>query len=247
MCSKAILLTITLMMAWDLYNRTNEGANKPITMDGNISYSNGKLSDGYNEEGTSGSGFKVGGEGLPVAHILKNNLAFDNNMDGFTDNFNPGKIMMKNNTSFDNKRYNYIFRINPYFEPEEQGVFTNNLSFHTDPENAPADFVSGAVDRTNFFFDGTQTVNSDGAVIDKSHFQSLTLPDAYERDKNGNLIWGDFMRLSENSSLISAGEGGSYVGALPPTKIAKNHTPPKRPVTPPGPPVTPPGHKDKGK
>ena len=35
-------------------------------MDGNISYSNGKLSNGYNEDGTSGSGFKVGGEGLPV-------------------------------------------------------------------------------------------------------------------------------------------------------------------------------------
>ncbi|MDQ0207547.1 right-handed parallel beta-helix repeat-containing protein [Alkalicoccobacillus murimartini] len=232
---------------WDLYNRTNEGANMPITMDGNISYSNGKLSDGYNEEGTSGSGFKVGGEGLPVAHILKNNLAFDNNMDGFTDNFNPGKIMMKNNTSFDNKRYNYIFRINPYFEPEDQGVFTNNLSFHTDPENAPADFVSGAVDKTNFFFDGMQTVNSEGVVIDESDFISLAVPEAYERDKNGNLIWTDFLRLSENSSLINAGEGGSYVGALPPTKIAKNPTPPKRPVTPPGPPVTPPGHKDKGK
>ncbi|MEK4563443.1 right-handed parallel beta-helix repeat-containing protein [Alkalihalobacillus sp. FSL R5-0424] len=232
---------------WDLYNRTNEGANKPITMDGNISYSNGKLSDGYNEDGTSGSGFKVGGEGLPVAHIVKNNLAFDNNMDGFTDNFNPGTIMMKNNTSIDNKRYNYIFRINPYFEPEEQGIFTNNLSIFTEPENARADFVSGNVDKTNFFFDGEKTVNSEGIVIDETHFKSLTAPEIYERDKNGNLIWGDFTRLSDRSSLIKAGEGGSYVGALPPTKISKNPSPPNRPVTPPGPPVTPPGLKDKGK
>ncbi|MDX5475656.1 MAG: right-handed parallel beta-helix repeat-containing protein, partial [Bacillaceae bacterium] len=86
---------------WDFYNRTNEGPNMPITLEGNIAYSNGKLSDGYNENGTSGSGFKIGGEGLPVAHIVKNNIAFDNNMDGFTDNFNPGKVLLENNTSFD--------------------------------------------------------------------------------------------------------------------------------------------------
>ncbi|TSB47728.1 right-handed parallel beta-helix repeat-containing protein [Alkalicoccobacillus porphyridii] len=232
---------------WDLYNRTNEGANMPVTLNGNISYSNGKLSDGYNEEGTSGSGFKVGGEGLPVAHSLKNNLAFDNNMDGFTDNFNPGRIVMKNNTSVDNKRYNYIFRINPYFESEDQGVFKNNISFHTDPEHALGDFVSGVVDETNFFFDGTQTMNSEGIIIDESHFESTTMPDSYERDKDGALLWGNYMRLSGSSSLITAGENGSYVGALPPTRISKNPPLPKRPVTPLGPPVIPPGHKDKDK
>jgi hypothetical protein len=79
---------------WDLYNRTNEGPNMPIVLDGNIAYSNGKLSNGYNQDGNTGVGFKLGGEGLPVAHIVKNNIAFDNNMDGFSDNFNPGGLII---------------------------------------------------------------------------------------------------------------------------------------------------------
>ncbi len=161
---------------WDLYNRTNEGANKPVTLDGNISYSNGKLSSGYNEEGTSGSGFKVGGEGLPVAHIVKNNLAFDNNMDGFTDNFNPGKIIVHKNIAIDNKRYNFIFRINPYFKPEEQGIFTKNISIKTDPDRMKADFVSGVVDDSNYFFDGERTVNNKGKEKDPKPYLKKMRP-----------------------------------------------------------------------
>jgi hypothetical protein len=231
---------------WDFYNRTNEGPNMPITLDGNIAYSNGKLSNGYNEEGTSGSGFKIGGEGLPVAHIVKNNIAFDNNMDGFTDNFNPGKIIMENNTSFDNKRSNFIFRINPYFKPEEQGIFKNNLSFKTNLEGAVKDYVSGNVNETNFFFDGEKTVNNQGIVIDESHFVSLTVPASYERNADGSIIWGDFLRLTKRSLLNTAGEDGGYVGALPAAQQTKPN-PPRRPVTPPGPPVTPPGHGVNGK
>ncbi|MHC8520131.1 right-handed parallel beta-helix repeat-containing protein [Rossellomorea sp. H39__3] len=161
---------------WDLYNRTNEGANKPVTLDGNISYSNGKLSSGYNEDGTSGSGFKVGGEGLPVAHIVKNNLAFDNNMDGFTDNFNPGKIIVHKNIAIDNKRYNFIFRINPYFKPEEQGIFTKNISIKTDPDRLKGDFVSGVVDDSNYFFDGERTVNSKGDEKDPKPYLKKLRP-----------------------------------------------------------------------
>ncbi|MDQ0254780.1 hypothetical protein J2S74_002159 [Evansella vedderi] len=225
---------------WDFYNRTNEGPNMPITLEGNIAYSNGKLSNGYNEDGTSGSGFKIGGEGLPVAHIVRNNIAFDNNMDGFTDNFNPGKIIMENNTSFDNKRSNFIFRINPYFEPEEMGIFRNNLSFRTDPEGGIRDYVTGNVNETNFFYDGEKTVNSEGIVVDFSHFVSVTVPESFERDGNGNIILGDFLKLKKKSLLNTAGEDGGHVGAL--FESDGKPAPPRRPVTPPGPPETAPGH-----
>lgn len=198
---------------WDLYNRTNEGANMPVTIEGNISYSNGKLSNGYNTEGTSGSGFKVGGEGLPVAHILRNNIAFDNNMDGFTDNFNPGKMIVENNTSFDNKRFNYIFRINPYFTSEEQGTFKNNLSFRT-KSGALEDFVSGNKDHTNFFYDGTQTVNSKGTAITAKDFVSVEVPVKFERDKDGNILYGNFLRIMPESLLNTAGTDNGTVGAL---------------------------------
>ncbi|GAA0370481.1 right-handed parallel beta-helix repeat-containing protein [Bacillus horti] len=205
---------------WDLYNRTNEGANMPILLEGNISYSNGKLSNGYNQHGDTGNGFKLGGEGLPVNHVVRNNIAFDNNMDGFSDNFNPGALEIENNTSFNNKRFNFIFRINPYFTPEQQGIFRNNLSFHTNPEGKLADFVSGDVDATNFFFDGEKTVNSSGVVVHASDFVHLNAPPFYERGENGEIIWGDFLRLIPKSLLNARGINGGHVGALPANPIA---------------------------
>ncbi|MED1561420.1 hypothetical protein AJ85_09245 [Alkalihalobacillus alcalophilus ATCC 27647 = CGMCC 1.3604] len=187
---------------WDLYNRINEGPNMPVLLDGNIAYGNR-------------NGFKVGGEGLPVAHIVKNNLAFHNSMDGFTDNFNPGALVIENNTSFDNERFNFIFRLNPYFSPEEQGTFKNNLSFRTNTADAVPDFISGNVDETNFFFDGTQSVNSNGEVVKEADFASLVEPEFYSRNEDGSIEWGDFLRLTVDSFLNTAGKDPAHVGALP--------------------------------
>ena len=223
---------------WDLYNRINEGPNMPVLLDGNIAYGNR-------------NGFKVGGEGLPVAHIIKNNIAFDNHMDGFTDNFNPGALVVENNTAFDNDRFNFIFRLNPYFAAEQQGTFKNNLSFRTIiTEDTVPDFISGNVDETNFFFDGEKTTNSQGVIVETADFVSVSLPERYERDEDGNIIWGDFLRLRLASALNSAGTDGGHVGALPgmeaTTPKKPGHGPgrpenPGNPVKPPGKPVVPPG------
>ncbi|WP_130448617.1 right-handed parallel beta-helix repeat-containing protein [Zhihengliuella halotolerans] len=202
---------------WDLYNRTNEGANFPITLEGNVAYSNGKLSNGYREDGTSGSGFKVGGEGLPVAHVLSGNLAYDNNMDGFTDNFNPGRLEVTGNTAVDNKRYNFIFRINPYFAPEEQGVFRNNLSLRS--AAGDADVVSGDVDATNAFFDGRRSVTTGGKrVVPQRDVMSLEQPAGFERNDDGAIDHGDFARPFFKSFLTDAGVDGGHIGAVIPAE-----------------------------
>ena len=200
---------------WDFYNRTNEGANFPVRLEGNIAYSNGKLSDGYNADSSTGVGFKLGGEGLPVAHVAVGNLAFDNNMDGFSDNFNPGELELRNNTAIDNKRFNYLFRISPYFTPDEQGVYRNNLSLRTDAgDGAPDDFVSGDVDGSNFWFADGQTASSTWQTATAWDFASLTAPESYARTADGTLIWGDYTRLLPRSKLNRAGTGGDHVGAL---------------------------------
>ncbi len=182
---------------WDLYNRTNEGANLPITLIDNVAYANGRLSNGYDEDSNRGSGFKLGGEGLPVDHVVRGNIAYDNNLDGFTDNFNPGRMTLTGNTSFDNKRFNYIARFNPYFTAAEQGVYRDNLSFRT-PDGpggaAPVrDFLSGDVDRTNVLFDGERAVNSDGTTAaTAADFCSLTPPASYERNRDGTRATAPF-------------------------------------------------------
>ena len=70
------------------------------------------------------NGFKLGGEGQPVAHEVRNSIAIGNHLDGFTDNFNPGKLVVINNVAVDNQRFNYLFRPSPYGAPETQGTFS---------------------------------------------------------------------------------------------------------------------------
>jgi hypothetical protein len=94
-------------------------------------------------------------------------------------------------------------------------MFHNNLSFRTNPEGGVPDFISGNVDETNFFFDGEQSVNSNGVVVHSSDFVSLDMPQQYTRDAEGNIIWSDFLRLEINSPLNHAGTNGKHVGALP--------------------------------
>ncbi|MDW4911341.1 right-handed parallel beta-helix repeat-containing protein [Streptomyces sp. ADMS] len=204
---------------WDLYNRTNEGANLPITLVDNVAYANGRLSNGYDEDSNRGSGFKLGGEGLPVDHVVRGNIAYDNNLDGFTDNFNPGRMTLTRNTSFDNKRFNYIARFNPYFTADQQGVYRDNLSFRTEGGPGGAvpvrDFLSGDVDRTNVLFDGERAVSSDGTTVaTAADFCSLTPPVTYERNRDGTPRHGAFLRPTRHSALNTAGTDGSAVGAL---------------------------------
>jgi hypothetical protein len=198
---------------WDLFNRVNEGPNLSITLEGNIAYANGELSDGYNADSNQGVGFKLGGEGLPVNHVVTGNLAFDNNLDGFSDNFNPGRMTVTNNTAVDNKRFNFIFRINPNFAPADQSVFRNNLSLRTRPGRADA--VSGDVDDSNYLYNGTATTG-EGGTVGSRDFLSLTAPAGYGRNDDGGIAWGDFGRPARRSWLHCAGTDGTYVGAIPP-------------------------------
>lgn len=145
---------------WDLYNKLEDGGNYPVTIEDCIVYENGILLDGPSiAVGSIGNGFKLGGEGQPVNHMIRNCMAFNNNMDGFTCNFNPGEMTVEGCTSFDNARCNYIFRSNPYRTPAEQGNFIRNISFRTDNNYGIDDFISGNIESSYFFCDGNNTVS----------------------------------------------------------------------------------------
>lgn len=201
---------------WDLYNRTDEGPNFPVVMEDNIAHHNGQLSDGYNADSDVGTGFKVGGEGLPVDHVLTGNLAYANNLDGFSDNFNPGQIQLTNNTAVDNKRFNFIFRTNPYFEPHEQGVFRNNLSVFT-TDRARADQISGDADSSNVLFNGTESRAEGGKrLVFPRDFVSLEQPDGHARAEDGSLIFGEFAQPTFRSILVDGGTDRDHIGAIDP-------------------------------
>lgn len=172
--------------------------------------------DGYNADSNVGTGFKVGGEGLLVDHVLTGNLAYANNLDGFSDNFNPGQIQLTNNTAVDNKRFNFIFRTNPYFEPHEQGVFRNNLSVFT-TDRARADQISGDADSSNVLFNGTESRAEGGKrLVFPRDFVSLEQPDGHARAEDGSLIFGEFAQPTFRSILVDGGTDGDHIGAIDP-------------------------------
>src|SRR5690606_24651255 len=87
---------------WDLYTKVGTGPIGAVTIENSIAFGNGSLTGGHEGTGDK-NGFKLGGEGIHVPHVIKNSLAFGNGADGYTSNSNPG-IRAKNNISIDNGR-----------------------------------------------------------------------------------------------------------------------------------------------
>jgi len=137
-------------------------------------------------------------------------LAFHNNLDGFTDNFNTGILTVTNCTSVDNARYNYIFRLNPYASGSEQSVFTNNISFRsTYDSDSVADYISGSIQNSYFF-------GSENDTVTANDFISVTTPASYERNTDGTISYGDYMHPTLTSFLATSGVGTAHIGAIPP-------------------------------
>ena len=124
---------------YDLFNKIEDGPNGAVKIEDSVAMFN------------NNNGFKLGGEGLPVAHSIDGSIAYRNGMDGFTDNFNPGAIAVSNNVSIDNQRFNYIFRHGPFVKsPQEQGHFTNNISLRS-TDGIYGDVVNGNIENNNSF------------------------------------------------------------------------------------------------
>ncbi|WP_105901204.1 right-handed parallel beta-helix repeat-containing protein [Vibrio gangliei] len=158
---------------WDLFNKVEDGPNGVVTIIDSIAFKNGQTLDHPNSGGTIGNGFKLGGEGLPVNHVIKNSLAFANNMDGFTDNFNPGSLTVENNVSIDNKRFNYLFRLSPYSDEIKQGTFTGNTSLRFYQTSKYDDSVSADKSVDNAFYEKGKTQFTDGNTIKPELLEKL--------------------------------------------------------------------------
>ena len=165
---------------FDLFNKIEDGANGVVVIENSVARDN------------TSNGFKLGGEGQPVAHEIRNSIAIGNHLDGFTDNFNPGKLVVVNNVAVDNQRFNFIFRPSPYGDASTQGVFSDNISLRSQPGKYD-DAVVGNIDATNYFIEKGKSVNTEGKELRAQDFQSLTLPQPLERNADGSFKTGDFL------------------------------------------------------
>jgi hypothetical protein len=72
---------------WDLYAKIETGPIGAVTIQRCVAYGNGSLSDGSGNG--DGNGFKLGGDGIAVPHLLSDSIAYANGASGITSNSNP--------------------------------------------------------------------------------------------------------------------------------------------------------------
>ncbi|GAA3822846.1 carbohydrate-binding protein [Streptomyces phyllanthi] len=131
---------------WDLYTYADEDPIGAVTIEDSLSYENGTLSDGSQAGNGDRNGYKLGGENVPVNHIVRRSFAVDNGKHGFTYNSNPGTMTISNNVSVNNTQRNFNFDAGT-------SVFRNNTSCRSG--SGTNDRIIGDADSSNQFWSGT--------------------------------------------------------------------------------------------
>ncbi|SBT43221.1 cellulose-binding domain-containing protein [Micromonospora auratinigra] len=131
---------------WDLYTKTDTGAIGPVTIEYSLAYDNGTLSNGTVNANGDRNGYKLGGDGIAVNHVVRHNIAYRNGKHGFTYNSNPGSMTISNNLGVDNTQRNFSFDAGT-------SVFRNNVSCRS-TSSGTNDKTVGDADGSNQFWTG---------------------------------------------------------------------------------------------
>ncbi|MEU5889785.1 right-handed parallel beta-helix repeat-containing protein [Streptomyces sp. NPDC047461] len=97
-----------------LRNNSDDGLDlwqfsSPVTIEHSWAFGNGKNRWNDSAFEGNGNGYKLGGGGVTVAHVVNNNAAWDNTLNGFTENSNPGAIVLNRNTAYANAEAGFYF------------------------------------------------------------------------------------------------------------------------------------------
>ncbi|MCX4761073.1 right-handed parallel beta-helix repeat-containing protein [Streptomyces sp. NBC_01275] len=97
-----------------LYNNSDDGLDlwqfsTPVTIEHSWAFGNGKNRWSDSAFEGNGNGFKLGGGGVAVAHVVNDNAAWDNTLNGFTENSNTGAIVLNRNTAYANTEAGFYF------------------------------------------------------------------------------------------------------------------------------------------
>ncbi|PXY43532.1 InlB B-repeat-containing protein [Flavobacterium hydrophilum] len=193
---------------WDLYTKKKTGPIGAVLFENCVAYNNGTLTNGSTTVTGDKNGFKLGGEGIPVNHILRRCIAFGNGQHGFTDNNNLGAIEMTNNTSYNNKSNGFGFR------PGGKHQFRNNISYKSFKDK---NFGKDVENSNVWWIKGSINGRTPAIVISDDDFVSLTVPTVL-KNEDGSPNLGDFLALKVTSDFIDAGvqaNGIEFNGTAP--------------------------------
>ncbi len=219
---------------WDLYTKVGTGAIGAVTIEDSIAYNNGFLTDGTVGAGDK-NGFKLGGEGVHVPHVIKNSVAFGNGATGFSSNSNPG-VIAENNYAFNNAGGNMAFTTYGHITPD----FTIDgfISFYTEGSTKAKDNYQHPGSDKNFMFDGTQSLNKAGVVLPNDVIESLSTIKDFQLGQDGSVNWNgvwetydEFIAQYEEPATEQPGEEtpGEQPGEETPGEQPGEETPGEQP------------------
>ena len=192
---------------WDLFAKVQSGSIGVVTIQNCVAFKNGYILDENGREinAGNGNGFKMGGDSMPGAHVLKNSVAFANKAKGIDSNSCPD-IKVYSSTTFDNESYNVAFYTNTAVNTAfaAAGILSYKVSnkvaeqFKLLGTQNAAD-VKGV---TNYYFDGSKTVNNNGKEAAASWFKSLDTASALKdggitRNADGTINMNGFLELTD--------------------------------------------------
>lgn len=192
---------------WDLFAKVQSGSIGVVTIQNCVAFKNGYILDENGREinAGNGNGFKMGGDSMPGAHVLKNSVAFANKAKGIDSNSCPD-IKVYSSTTFENESYNVAFytntAVNTAFAAD--GILSYKVSnkvaeqFKLLGTQNAAD-VKGA---TNYYFNGSKSVNNNGKEATASWFKSLDTASALKdggitRNADGTINMNGFLELTD--------------------------------------------------
>lgn len=209
---------------WDLYAKIETGPIGAVLLENCIAYSNGRKID--NSGKGDGNGFKLGGDGIAVKHLIRNSVSFNNDLNGITTNSNPA-LIVENCSLYGNKETN----LNLYGKGDAKqyprtaaakGVLSvgGNGRDKFDDDKDP-EMRKRLADDSNFFYDGAQAINKSGAKLsakeafvstDFSHIEMGIKEDGktfnrLPRNENGEFDLGDLFKLTDK---VPANVGADY-------------------------------------
>ncbi|MET7682918.1 chondroitinase-B domain-containing protein [Streptomyces sp. NPDC005423] len=97
-----------------LYNNSDDGIDfwsfsTPVTVEHTWSFGNGVNRWSDSSFAGDGNGYKLGGDGEVVAHVINNSAAWGNAGNGFTENSNTGALVINRTTAYANGNWGYYF------------------------------------------------------------------------------------------------------------------------------------------
>ncbi len=97
-----------------LFNNSDDGIDlwswsSPLTVEHTWAFGNGRNRWSDTAFAGDGNGYKLGGDGEVVAHVVNNSAAWDNAGNGFTENSNRGAIVINRTTAYANGKWGYYF------------------------------------------------------------------------------------------------------------------------------------------